>query len=84
MTRKSPLPQARRHILVYDEDWEFLASLYGPGGLQPSMGISPAIRAIIHKWVRNFKARQAEVPGTSQVRQPKLLEQEEEPVDVPS
>lgn len=57
MSKKSLLPQKPRHILVYDEDWEFLDQHYGPGSAKP-LGISRAIREIIHQRVLGLKAKQ--------------------------
>lgn len=56
MSRKVHLPQSRHHILVYDEDWEFLTENYGP--LSPSQaGVSAIIRLIIHQRVEGLKAK---------------------------
>lgn len=55
MTRKASQPQSPRHILVFDEDWEFLEQQYGRNSVS-HMGVSPAIRAIIHAYVRRLKA----------------------------
>lgn len=54
--RKGKLPQTRRHILVYDEDWAFLHQWFGKNS--PISSVSEAVRAIIHDKVREFKARQ--------------------------
>lgn len=55
MSKKSVLPQSRRHIWVYDEDWEFLShwnqSTRGPGN-------GATIREIIHNRVRAAKEKQ--------------------------
>lgn len=60
MSRKSAIPQSRRHILVFDEDWEYLESQYGrPYGVTP-LGTSAAVRLLIHKYVRKLKAREEE------------------------
>ena len=56
MSKKSLLPQTRRHILVYDEDWEFLQANYGPDS-QSKLGVSEAIRKIIHQRVLGLKAQ---------------------------
>lgn len=64
MSRKSVLPQSPHHILVYDEDWEFLKQVYGPQGENP-IGISPAIRALIHTFVNRLKARTEQVLDAS-------------------
>lgn len=57
MSKKSPLPQSRHHILVYDEDWDWLDRHYGPGSASSQVGISGAIRAIVHQRVLGMKAK---------------------------
>ena len=57
MTRKALLPQRPRHILVFDEDWDYLRDNYGPHSAHPC-GISPAIRQIIHGYVRRLRAHE--------------------------
>lgn len=57
MSKKSVLPQSPRHILVYDEDWDFLMQHYGPGSAKP-LGVSRSIREIIHQRVLGLKAKQ--------------------------
>ena len=54
MSRKSRLPQSRHHILVYDEDWEWLEQHFGASSSRP-IGIGPAIREIIHKHLENIR-----------------------------
>ena len=67
MSRRSVLPQGRRHIWVYDEDWEFLTEHFGPDS--PSkMGVGPSIRNIVHIYVKRLRAKQQE-----------LIDQKEEP-----
>jgi hypothetical protein len=56
MSKKAVLPQSRHHILIYDEDWAWLELHYGPGGAKAELGISGAIRAIIHQRVLGMKA----------------------------
>ena len=54
MSRKSELPQKPRHILIFDEDWDFLEQNYGsasPG----RFGIGPAIRQIVHAKVLQLR-----------------------------
>lgn len=55
MPRKARLPQSPRHILVYDEDWEWLGALVGPNGLHRHMTVSQVIREIIHKKVAQMR-----------------------------
>jgi hypothetical protein len=72
VTKRSILPQRPRHILVYDEDWEYLSAMFGPGAVKP-VGISPAIRAIIHAYVGKLRQRAIDTqdgrktPDTSEI-----------------
>lgn len=58
MSKKALLPQTRRHILVYDEDWEYLLKNFGPGSHGFGLGVSGAIRQIVHQRVQGLKARE--------------------------
>ena len=57
MSRKSVLPQSRHHILIYDEDWDWLEQHYGRGSAHAQVGGSGAIRAVLHQRVLGMKAR---------------------------
>lgn len=59
MSKRSLLPQSRRHIFVYDEDWEFLVAVYtaSTGAIS---GPSQAIREIIHSQVGKIRAKSEE------------------------
>ena len=61
MSRKSLLPQHRRHVHIYDEDWEYLTQLierhYGKKADEIT-GVSSAIRLIIHTKVQQLKAEE--------------------------
>ncbi len=59
MSKKSTRPQSRHHILIYDEDWEFLSQNYGPGSHNAALGISGAIRGIVHQRVQGMRAKMA-------------------------
>ena len=52
MSRRSPIPQRPHHILVYDEDWEFLLTY-----MKGKMGPSEAIRQITHQWCIRVRAK---------------------------
>lgn len=56
MSRKAKLPQSRRHIFVYDEDWKFIQQAYGVG-TGSRLGVSGAIREIIHAKVVVLRAK---------------------------
>lgn len=59
MARKSDLKKSRHHIMLYDEDWDFLATNYGPNSRAP-IGISEAITKIVHAKISEMRARAAE------------------------
>jgi hypothetical protein len=66
MSKKVNRPQSRRHIFVYDEDWEFLETNFGLTS-QARIGTSATIREIIHKWVKHLKNKQGtEAPTTAE------------------
>jgi hypothetical protein len=56
LSKKTTLPQSRHHILVFDEDWDFLVQNYGPGSAN-GLGVSTVIRALIHQRVSGLKAK---------------------------
>ena len=58
MTKRAEYPTTAHQIYLYDEDWAFLSTHYGPGGLNPEIGISQAIRLLLHKQVRQIRERQ--------------------------
>ena len=49
------LPTSRRHVHLYDEDWVFLTEFFSPQNGQ-DIGVSEAIRTILHARVRQLKA----------------------------
>jgi len=57
MSKKSRLPQSRRHILVYDEDWQFIHSLCGPDGARADIGVGNFIRELVHSKVSELRAK---------------------------
>lgn len=61
MPRKSPFPQSRRHVQVYDEDWEYLASVYNPENGSAIRGPGHAIREIIHRQVLRIRENAAQI-----------------------
>lgn len=60
MSKKSPLPHSRHHLFLYDEDWEFLQANYGPGSINHKVGVSGAVKTVVHAFVKRLKARSAE------------------------
>jgi len=57
MSKKVSLPQSRRHLFIYDEDWEYLSKLFGANSPN-SIGVSAAVRAIIHAKVKQLRQRE--------------------------
>lgn len=51
--RKIELPQSRRHVWMFDEDWEYLRSKYGG-----DVGPSQATRMIVHRWIQQLKEKE--------------------------
>ena len=56
MSRKVSLPQSRRHVQIFDEDWDFLMQEFGPGA-KNNIGVGVAIRTIVHAKVSDMKAK---------------------------
>lgn len=54
--KKSPIPQSRRHVMVFDEDWDWLNQEYGAGS-KNNVGVGVAIRTIVHAKVIDMKAK---------------------------
>ena len=68
MSKRSTLPQRRRHIFIYDEDWAFLDSVYGQGQAKDLGGVGTAIRAVVHAWVERLRAQAQQVIDESEPR----------------
>lgn len=63
MAKNSDLPKSQRHVLIYDEDWEYLELAYGPGSAG-RFGIGKAVCVIIHAKVKALKEEQAVLANT--------------------
>jgi hypothetical protein len=75
MSKKSDRPTTPRHILIYDENWEFLERYFGAGA--PSnrrYGVGFMCRKLIDQGVQEMRQRMAQ-----QTRH--HLEEEEEVVN---
>jgi hypothetical protein len=59
MSRKARLPQTPRHVLIYDEDWEYLETRFGQVGIRP-IGVSNVIRAVIHQKILDWREKERE------------------------
>lgn len=64
MSKKSILPQSSRHVMIFDEDWEFLRANYGPGSPK-EIGPSEFIRAMIHSAIGRIRNRAEAAIGNS-------------------
>jgi hypothetical protein len=60
MSKKNLLPANRHHLMIYDEDWEFLQMVYGPGAPKP-IGAGTAIKTMVHSYVERLRARSNKV-----------------------
>lgn len=59
MTRRAELPQSPRHVMIFDEDWEFLEARYGRSHRGPhAIGTSAAIRKLVHHWCQRMRDRE--------------------------
>lgn len=54
MSKRSERPQTRRHVLIFDEDWDWLEANYGPYS-ENKIGTGAAARQIIHLHVKRLK-----------------------------
>jgi hypothetical protein len=77
MTRRHEKPTSRRHIQIFDEDWEFLEANMGPESASP-LGVGTAIRMIVHAKVQGLRAKiigalDAKTPGEDD-REAKMAE----------
>jgi len=55
LSKKNLLPASRRHVMMFDEDWEWLEAQYGSNS--PSkIGVAEAVRIVVH----NFCKKQRE------------------------
>lgn len=54
MSKKTILPSTARHVVLNDEDWEYLETRFGPQGIKP-VGVSRVVRSIIHKQIREWR-----------------------------
>jgi hypothetical protein len=60
MPKVTELPASAHHVLIFDEDWEYMLGAFGPQS-DSRIGVSAGIRAVVHQWVE--RARKAEGAG---------------------
>lgn len=56
MSKKSILPQSRHHVMVYDEDWEFLLT-YCRDRAEENLGPGTVVRELIHRRVMGLREK---------------------------
>lgn len=54
MSRRHELPSSRRHVMIFDDDWQWLEANYGTQSAQP-VGVGHAIRALVHVHVKRLR-----------------------------
>lgn len=55
MSKRSVLPQSRRHLLLYDEDWEFIEQRFcADNGNTPGV----LIREMLHRRVMELREKE--------------------------
>lgn len=54
--KRTELAQSRRHVLIYDEDWEWLHANFGPHSTKP-LGVGAAIRELVHHHVKGLRRK---------------------------
>lgn len=52
MPKKERAPVTRRHIYLFDSDWDFIMSHF-----DATVGASTTIREVLHTWVEGVKAK---------------------------
>jgi hypothetical protein len=57
MVARARQPQRPRHVPILDEDWEWLEKAYGATS-ESKLGPGPAIRYIVHQFVKAQKAKE--------------------------
>lgn len=58
MVKKTDRPTTARHILIYDEDWEFLERFFGAGAPRHRrVGCSQQCRDYVHDGVMALRRR---------------------------
>jgi len=64
--QRTGLPQTRRHVWIFDQDWEYLEANFGAQSAKP-IGTSRTVRTLIHNWVNGQKAKaQALIDASAQ------------------
>lgn len=53
------LPISAHHLYLFDEDWDYLMQRFGPGGPESNVGVSRAIRLVVHQRVNGLRGKEA-------------------------
>ncbi len=67
MKKSEILAQSPRHILVYDEDWDYIETHFGRDS-PAKLGAGKAIRGIVHSFVRRLKAKAEDARNVAESR----------------
>lgn len=62
MSRSEDKETTRRHVIIYQEDYEFIMSMWGE-----HPGFSYAVRNIIHKYIKNMREKALAKAGAKPV-----------------
>jgi hypothetical protein len=72
MSRRSILPSSRRHVNIFDEDWNYLERTFGMYSY-PNISAGVIIRLIVHDAVKEIKEREAELLQSLRVRSEAMI-----------
>lgn len=59
MSKRAIADQTSRHVMIFDEDWEFILANYGPGSPK-EIGPSEFIRTCVHSYIGRIRGIAAE------------------------
>ena len=69
MSRRAKFPQSRHHVMIYDEDWDWLSTMFGAQNGNGT-GAGTVIRELVHRQVARLREasaqREAELAGLDQ------------------
>lgn len=78
MAKRAELPFSRHHVLIFDEDWEWLEANYGAYSAN-RIGAGVAVRRMVHFHVRALKQKaQDEIDRRQQGQQGQQIQHEED------
>ena len=59
MRKRPSLPQTKRKIPIYDQDWEYLMIRFGR--VELGIGAGPVIRELVHRRVRDMQNQESTI-----------------------